>query len=110
MRFQIAKQGKDQCVYVTIQSARHSHFTSRSFWTEFRSLPVEIKNLAFKNFELLKQDARHPSLQFKKVGALWSARVGKNHRALATEIEGGFLWVWIGLHKEYERIIKLAQK
>jgi hypothetical protein len=95
---------------MSMQPARQRHFTSRSFWTEFRSLPDEIKNLAFKNFELLKQDARHPSLQFKKVGELWSARVGKNHRALATETEDGFLWVWIGLHKEYERLIKQAQK
>jgi hypothetical protein len=68
-------------------------------------LPIEIRKLADKNFQLLKNDAAHPSLQFKKVGKLWSARVGSDYRALATRIEGGFLWVWIGTHVEYDRLI-----
>lgn len=95
---------------MTMQSARPRHFTSRSFRAELAGLPDPIKDLAFKNFKLLREDLRHPSLHFKKVGELWSARVGKNHRALATEIEGGFLWVWIGLHREYERMIRQTRK
>jgi hypothetical protein len=46
------------------------------------------------------------SLQFKKIGQLWSARVGLHHRALAAEDGEGFIWVWIGTHAEYERLIK----
>ncbi|CDI00961.1 hypothetical protein BN873_10217 [Candidatus Competibacter denitrificans Run_A_D11] len=30
-------------------------------------------------------DPLHPSLHFKKVGKLWSVRVGSTHRALAVE-------------------------
>ena len=41
----------------------------------------------------------------KKLGKFWSARVGLSHRALAIEDGEGFLWVWIGPHDEYERLI-----
>jgi hypothetical protein len=42
-------------------------------------------------------------LRFKKLGSVWSARIGLHYRAIATEIEGGFLWVWIGTHGEYDK-------
>jgi hypothetical protein len=61
--------------------------------------------LADKNHELLKRNPRHPSLHFKKTGKVWSARVGIHHRAIAVEIEDGFLWVWIGLHAEYDKLV-----
>jgi hypothetical protein len=47
----------------------------------------------------------HLSLQFKKVGKVWSARVGSHYRAVATPIESGFLWVWIGTHAEYDKLL-----
>ncbi|MDZ7718883.1 MAG: hypothetical protein U5K72_08715 [Balneolaceae bacterium] len=62
--------------------------------------------MAKQNFELLKANPRHPSLHFKKVGNFWSARVGINYRALAVEDGNDFIWVWIGTHDEYERMIK----
>ena len=68
-------------------------------------LPIDIRNLADKNFQLLKADSSHPSLHFKKVGKVWSARVGSNYRAVATSIEDGFLWVWIGTHAEYDKLL-----
>jgi hypothetical protein len=55
---------------------------------------------------LLKVNPHHPSLQFKKIGKLWSARVGLHYRALATEDGEDFIWVWIGTHDEYERMIQ----
>jgi len=48
----------------------------------------------------------HPSLRFKKVGEYWSARVSRNYRALAFEDDNDFIWVWIGHHDEYDKIIK----
>jgi hypothetical protein len=62
--------------------------------------------VARKNFELLKHDRSHPSLHFKKVGKLWSVRIGMNHRALAVDDGSDFVWVWIGTHDEYIRAIK----
>jgi hypothetical protein len=81
------------------------HKTSSSFWTCYKHLPIEVRNLADKNFQLLKDDLFHPSLQFKKVGKVWSARIGSNYRAIATQIEGGFVWVWIGTHAEYDKLL-----
>jgi hypothetical protein len=81
-----------------------SSATSR-FWSCFHSLPNPVQALARRNYELLKRDPRHPSLRFKKVGPFWSARVGSNHRALAVEDEQGLIWVWIGSHDEYERLL-----
>jgi hypothetical protein len=54
----------------------------------------------------LQSNPRHPSLQFKKVGNVWSARVGLAHRALAVEDGEDFLWVWIGSHEDYDRMLR----
>jgi hypothetical protein len=73
----------------------------------YRSLSEEMQQLADRDYELLRRDARHPSLRFKKVGSdLWSARVGLHHRALAIEDGDDLLWVWIGTHAEYDDILR----
>jgi hypothetical protein len=82
------------------------HFASPDFWAAYRKLPEAIRNLADKNFALLKSEPRHPSLHFKKIGKLWSARVGLHYRALATEADGDLVWFWIGSHAEYDRLTK----
>jgi hypothetical protein len=69
-------------------------------------LPAYVQKTAKKNFELLKEDPSHPSLHFKKVGSFWSVRSSLNHRALAVEDGDDFIWVWIGTHDEYERMIR----
>ncbi len=82
------------------------HRTTPRFWEHYRSLSNEVQELADKNFRLLQRDPRHPSLQFKKVGTVWSARVGLAHRALAVEDGEDFLWVWIRSHDDYDRLIR----
>ena len=82
------------------------HRASGRFWNLFANLPESVQTVARKNFELLKGDPSHPSLHFKKVGKLWSVRAGLNHRALAVQDGADFIWVWIGPHDEYMRLIK----
>ena len=82
-----------------------NHFASPGFWSSYRALPKDIQELADKSFALLKADSRHPSLQFKKDGRFWSARVGLHYRALAVEVNDGVLWFWIGTHAEYDKIV-----
>ena len=82
------------------------HRTSPRFWNLFERLPEAVQKIASENFELLKENPSHPSLHFKKVGKLWSVRVGLNHRALAVEDDADFIWVWIGRHDDYIRQIK----
>ena len=84
------------------------HHTTERFWKCFEHLPGPVQKTAKKNFELLKTDPSHPSLHFKKVGTFWSVRAGMNHRALAVTDSNDFIWVWIGTHDEYERMIKEA--
>jgi hypothetical protein len=62
-----------------------NHTATPDFWDEYNSLPADIQKMADKNYALLQADPRHPSLHFKKVGAFWSVRVGRNYRALAVE-------------------------
>jgi hypothetical protein len=82
-----------------------NHYASPSFWQLYDELPESIRKLADKNFAILKEDATHPSLHFKKVGRFRSARVGINYRVLAIEVDDGLLWFWIGNHSEYDRMI-----
>jgi hypothetical protein len=82
------------------------HRATGRFWSSFARLPEPVKRLARQNFDLLKEDRTHPSLHFKQIGKLWSARVGINYRALAIEDGADFIWVWIGRHDEYQRMIK----
>lgn len=82
------------------------HRTTARFWTSFARLPEAAQKVARKNFELLKENRAHPSLHFKKVGTLWSVRIGINHRGLAVEDGEDFIWVWVGAHDEYKRLIE----
>ncbi len=85
---------------------KFSHKATPKFWFHYRQLPKEIRDIASKNYVILRENPRHPSLQFKKIGKVWSVRVGLSHRALATQIPEGFLWFWIGLHAAYDLKIK----
>jgi hypothetical protein len=48
------------------------HFASTGFWRAYRELPQSVRALADKNYELLKQDPKHPSLHLKQIGRYWS--------------------------------------
>ena len=81
------------------------HFASPSFWSGYEALPSAVRDLADKNFELLKIDPKHPALHFKHVGRYWSARVGLHYRALAVDAEDGLVWFWIGSHADYDKLL-----
>ncbi len=81
------------------------HKTTPQFWSRLELLPNAVQQLARKNFELLKDNPAYPSLHFKKVGRFRSVRIGLSHRALAVEDGADFIWVWIGKHDDYDRLI-----
>lgn len=82
------------------------HFKDPAFKPLYDALPAEIRRLADRNFALLQQNPKHPSLHFKRIhGDLWSARVGLRYRALAIEGRDGFQWFWIGSHADYDRLL-----
>lgn len=82
------------------------HFAGPSFWHCYRRLPKHVRQLADKNFVLLKENPRHTSLHLKKVNEYWSVRIGIKYRALGVEVEGGVVWSWIGTHAEYDKLVK----
>ena len=84
------------------------HFTTPEFWQCYNALPAEVRRSADNAYALLRENPRHPSLHFKKIGRFWAARAGSNHRELGVPIEEGILWFWIGSHPDYERQIANA--
>ena len=76
------------------------------FWECYHNLPSEVRELAGKNYQLWRDNQRHPSLNFKPVGGgVWSVRIGRSYRALGHAEDGEISWVWIGHHSEYDRLI-----
>jgi hypothetical protein len=65
------------------------HYASPQFWASYRTLPESIQSLADKSFAILKENPSHPSLHFKKIGELWSVRIGAQYRALGIDVEKG---------------------
>jgi hypothetical protein len=83
------------------------HRRNADFLLSYSALPSSVRASADKQYELLKQNSRHPSLHFKKVGDYWSVRVDRGHRALANEVERDvFVWFWIGTHSDDDRLIR----
>lgn len=81
------------------------HWASSRFWALCEALPSGVRTVADKNFELLKADPRHASLHFKRIGKIWSVRVGDRYRALGHDVPDGIQWFWIGSHAEYDKLI-----
>jgi len=81
------------------------HHASPAFWACYDALSAEVRALADKQFALLKENPRHPSLHFKRVQRFHSARVGAHYRALAVDVPDGILWFWIGSHADYDRLV-----
>ncbi len=82
----------------------NSQATDR-FWQCYHRLPADIQSLAVKRYRIWRQDPHHPSLQFKKVAAYWSARVTDDYRALGIMDGNTVIWFWIGTHGEYEQLL-----
>ncbi len=81
------------------------HYTNPRFWRCYQGLPQEVRELADRNYALLKSSPTHRSLHFKKIGPLWSVRVGLHFRALATEAGDDLVWFWIGSHADYDVLV-----
>ena len=81
------------------------HRANPRFWRCYRGLPKEIRELADRNYRLLRSDPTHRSLYFKKIAHYWSVRVGLHYRALAVESGSDLVWFWIGSHAEYDKLV-----
>jgi hypothetical protein len=77
-----------------------------SFWASYDRLPGEVREIADKQYRLWLENPSHPSIQFKKVGRYWSARITYDYRAVGVKDEDTIVWFWIGTHAEYDKLLK----
>jgi hypothetical protein len=75
----------------------------KSFWKCYEQLPANVQKLADKKFALFKANPRHPSLDFRKKGEVYTVEIGRSYRAIARERNGHYYWFWIGTHEEYNK-------
>lgn len=83
--------------------------TTERFWKLYAELPEEVQQRADAAYELWQINPQAHGLYFKLVGKqrpVYSVRIGRGHRALGIREGDSVLWFWIGLHDEYERLLK----
>ena len=88
-------------------AGRFRSIRSAQFNALYDKLSAKQKKAADKAYERWRLDPNYPSLHFKRLrSALWSARFSNSERVVGIVDGDTITWVWIGLHDEYERIIK----
>jgi hypothetical protein len=81
-------------------------FASDDFWKLYEKLPEPIQALADKQYALFQENPSHRSIALKKIGSVWSVRIGNSHRALAYREGDDLFWFWIGSHETYNKLLK----
>lgn len=74
----------------------------------YARLPAEVRTQTRRAYRLWCADPSHPGVRFKQIHAtepIYSARVGRNWRALGLLDGGTITWFWIGSHAEYDALI-----
>ena len=83
--------------------------TTRRFREAYTRLPEHVQRRAREAYRRFKDNPNHPSLRFKQVHAtqpIYAARVGLGHRARAIIDGETVVWFWIGIHSEYDRLLR----
>jgi len=76
-----------------------------SFWLGYHKLPAQTRRHAVKQYNLWLENPSHPSVNFKKVGKFWSARVTGSYRAVGVMDGDTIIWFFIGTHAEYDKLL-----
>lgn len=79
----------------------------------YAKLDSTIQALADAAYEQYKRDPRLVGYAFKgprKGVPVYGARLNENWRALAIEQDGQTYWFWIGIHTDYDRMLKDLSK
>ncbi len=87
---------------------RVKSIATQRFWELFQRLPAEVQNLAVKNYHLWRRHPNHPSLRFRRLKGSEdrvSVRVGDHYRVLGRVKGETVVWVWIGSHADYDRLV-----
>ncbi len=71
-------------------------------------LPAHVRRQAREAYRLFRQNPAHPGLRFKQVHGdppVYSARVGIGYCAAAVLRGDRVIWLWIGTHAEYDKLL-----
>ncbi len=85
--------------------------TTKRFRDQLAALPAPVRRQAHDAYRLFIGNPSHPSLHLKPVRlsdpVLYSVRISRSYRALGIrDVDGtGMLWIWIGSHADYDRVI-----
>ncbi len=80
--------------------------TTKRFWKCYHALPEHIRNIADGTYSLWKEHPFDPSLEFQEIRrGLWRIRIGYRYRALARRYDDTVVWIWIGSHEDYNKLI-----
>ncbi|MDR4521315.1 MAG: hypothetical protein R3E36_12110 [Nitrosomonas sp.] len=83
--------------------------TTEKFWKLYSALPADIRKQAKIAYIQFKNNPYHPGLQFKRVHSskpVYSVRISLDYRAVGIVDNAEILWLWIGSHGEYEKILQ----
>jgi hypothetical protein len=83
--------------------------TTERFWKCFSELPQAIRKQPKEGYKLFQTNPYHPGLRFKRIHStrpIFSVRITKDYRAIGIQQKGEILWLWIGSHSEYDKLIK----
>jgi hypothetical protein len=68
-----------------------------------------VQRQARSAYRLFQENPSHPSLRFKQVHPtepIFSVRINRNYRALGIREDDQIIWLWIGSHSNYDKLIK----
>jgi hypothetical protein len=67
-----------------------------------------VREQARKAYRRFRENPQHKSLRFKQVHPtlpIYSARVGRKHRAVGVVEGDTIVWFWIGSHADYDKLL-----
>ena len=82
--------------------------TTEKFRALLSAAPQSIQLKAKACYVLWFQNPDHPSLRFKKVHQtlpIYSVRIDLNWRAVGTLQKDIIIWLWVGSHRDYEKLL-----
>jgi len=83
--------------------------TTERFWKCYAGLPAEVRSQAKGAYALFVKDPYYPSLHFKRIHStrpIFSVRISIDYRAVGIVEGNEITWFWIGLHAEYDNLLK----
>lgn len=96
--------------YQWTAAARDSMMKSsgtNEFWQLYRELPKPNQRGGPPNPSFVEGKSARSGVHFKRVQDVYAVRIAKTgYRAIAVDVADGFLWIWIGSHDEYERLLR----